>query len=78
MTAGVFTVTEIEGAGRVSSAMRDSEMRSRDIHAMLEKQRSAAYAAGAATLAADPAARRPAWLDILATRSESSAIRDKH
>ena len=77
-SAGCFTVTEIEGAGRVSSAMRDAEMRSRDIHAMLEKQRSAAYAAGAAALAADPDARRPKWPDILATRSESSAIREKH
>lgn len=76
--AGRFTVTEVEGAGRISSALRDPDIRTADVLAMLAKQRTAAYEAGAAMVAADPRTRRPGWLDILATGSESSSIREKH
>ncbi len=67
--AGRFTVTEIEGAGRLSSALRDPEMRPADIKLMLAKQRAAAFAAGRAMLDAEPAARRPDWIDLLACRA---------
>lgn len=65
-----WRVTEVEGAGKLSSLLRDPDLRPADAHLRLARQREACAAAGAANIASH-AARRPSASDLLATWSEA-------
>ncbi len=65
-----WSITEIEGAGALSSLLRDPDLRPADAHLRLARQRAACAATGAVNIARG-ASRRPSMFDLLATWSEA-------
>ena len=65
-----WRITEIGGAGELSSLLRDPDLRPADAHLRLARQRAACFATGATNLVRG-AAHRPSLFDLLATWSEA-------
>jgi pimeloyl-ACP methyl ester carboxylesterase/membrane protein DedA with SNARE-associated domain len=71
-----WNITEIEGAGKYSSLLRDPNIRPADAHLRLARQRAACFAAGAANVARSANHRKPSAFDLLATWSEARETRE--
>lgn len=74
LAAGRFTVTEVEGAGSVSSLIRDRHAGFREEVPLTWRQLRAQFAAGHANL--DHGLRRVAWAELLARRSSVTGRTD--
>lgn len=69
-----WRITEIEGAGKYSSLLRDPNLRPADAQLRIARQRSACFATGAVNIARSASRRKPSAFDLLATWSEAREI----
>jgi len=74
LAEGRFRVTEVEGAGSVSSLIRDRHAPLREVVAATWRQLSRQFAAGHANL--DHGLRKVAWAELLARRSSVTGRTD--
>lgn len=74
LLAGRFTVTEVEGVGHLSSALRDPSLGASEARALAERQLEGQFRAGHANL--DLGLRKVALAELLARRSEATGRTD--